>query len=90
MSQQALNQLKAVNMGIYGNMCGPGDTGELCIEPIFQAGWPLPFVFDIPTISVPMKLHFEDEFNFGFFALDVAFFASFLNVVWRLNYVNKD
>lgn len=71
-------------MGVHGNSCGSGDTGELCIEPVLQAGWPLPYVFDSPTISVPEKLFTEDELNLGFFALDVAFFACCVNTVWQL------
>lgn len=73
-------------MGQYGNLCGPVGSGQLCIRYVLQAGWPLPYVFDIPTISVPYKLCIiEDEMNFGFFALDVCFFTSLVNVVLQLS-----
>jgi hypothetical protein len=72
-------------MGEYGNTCGPVDSGQLCIAPVLQAGWPLPYVFDVPTVSVPHKLYAEDEVNFGFFALDVCFFTSLVTVVLQLS-----
>jgi len=76
-------------MGVYGNLCGPGNTGELCIKPILQAGWPLPYLLDYPGVSVRGRLSIlEDDFYFGFFTLDVFFFACCINMIWKL--VKKD
>jgi len=72
-------------MGVFGNLCGPGDTGELCIRPILQGGWPLPYLLDFPGVSVPGRLYFlEDDFYFGFFVIDLFFFACFINSIWML------
>lgn len=68
-------------MGVHGNMCGPAEGGQLCIAPVLQAGWPLPYLFDSPTISVPEKLFLEDDLHVGFFALDICFFASLASLI---------
>jgi hypothetical protein len=78
-------QKKGPFMGVYGNLCGPDDTGELCIRPILQGGWPLPYLLDFPGVSVPGRLSFlEDDFYFGFFMIDFFFFACCINLIWNL------
>jgi hypothetical protein len=71
-------------MGEHGNACGPVDSGQLCIAPVLQAGWPLPYLFDNPTISVPDKLFIEDKVNAGFLAVDVLFFACIIVAMRRV------
>jgi hypothetical protein len=78
-------QNKGPFMGVYGNLCGPGDSGELCIRPILQAGWPLPYLLDFPGVSVPGRLAFlEDDFYFGFFMVDIFFFAFIIKLIWNV------
>ncbi len=71
----ALYQRHGPFMGVFGNMCGPAEGGQLCIAPVLQGGWPLPYLFDNPGVSVRDTLSLEDKLDFGFFLLDVWFFA---------------
>jgi hypothetical protein len=43
----------------YGNMGSAIENWQ----PRLVAGWPAPFVADIPTISVPRQIGLEDEFR---------------------------
>jgi len=70
-----LHQQDGPFTGVYGNVCGPSYANVLCIRPVLQAGWPMPYAFDNPGIAVPDSLDFEDDFHPGFFAVDVWFFA---------------
>lgn len=47
----------------YGNVGSPAENWR----PRLVAGWPAPFVADVPTISVPRQIGAEDEFRFGAF-----------------------
>ena len=50
-----------------------------CPEPVLNAGWPAPYLYDTPGISVERKLHFmEDSLRTGPFLADSAFFALLL------------
>jgi hypothetical protein len=45
----------------YGNMCGPSHS-DPCLAPALQGGFPFPYLFDAPGVSVVGKLSFgEDE-----------------------------
>jgi hypothetical protein len=71
-------------MGVHGNMCGPAEGGQLCIAPVLQGGWPVPFLFDSPTLSVPDTLFIEDDMNWGFFCVDVVFYIVIGQVLFSL------
>jgi hypothetical protein len=47
----------------YGNTGSPAENWR----PRIVAGWPAPFIADIPTISVPRQIGLEDEFRPGAF-----------------------
>jgi hypothetical protein len=45
----------------YGNLCGPSHS-DPCLAPVLQGGFPFPYLFDAPGVSVVGKLSFgEDE-----------------------------
>lgn len=46
-----------------------------CPKPVLNGGWPAPFAFDRPGISVEDKIAFpEDDFRFWPFVSNVAFY----------------
>jgi hypothetical protein len=49
-------------IGVYGNLCGE-PPNHLCYGPVLGAGFPLQFIVDSPTISVPRSLGIEDDFR---------------------------
>jgi hypothetical protein len=64
----------------YGNLCGRA-ANELCMEPVLNGGFPLPFLFDSPGVSVERQLAFgEDDLRTPPFVLNVVvyFFALLL------------
>lgn len=73
-------------LGEAGNLCGPNQD-EWCYVPVVNGGWPLAYLFDSPSVSVPNQLgFFEDKFKPLPFALDAIFyFALFLTLraLWR-------
>ena len=59
----------------FGNVCGPSGE-ERCYEPVLNAGLPLPYFFDNPSISARGNLAlFEDEFRILPFLVDVYLFG---------------
>ena len=67
-----------------GNLCGPA-RDEICWEPALTGGFPLAWVVDIPTISVPGELHWaEDRVRPGAFWLDFAFWFAVLALTGRI------
>jgi hypothetical protein len=57
----------------YGNLCGPS-SNQACREPVLNAGFPFPYLFDQPGVSVERKLHLlQDNVRTTPFALN--FFA---------------
>jgi hypothetical protein len=67
-----------------GNLCGP-NRDEICWEPALKGGLPLAWVRDIPTISVPGKLHWaEDRVDVAAFWIDVAFWFGVLALLRRV------
>jgi hypothetical protein len=68
-------------LGIFGNSCGPGEN-EVCYEPILNGGFPVPYLFDNPGISVRGSLHFfEDEIRVLPFLIDVLLIGTILSGV---------
>ena len=56
-----------------------------CPMPVLNGGWPAPFAFDTPGISVEGKISFlEDDFRPWPFIADVAFYELILLAIWRL------
>jgi hypothetical protein len=73
--------------GVYSNLCGP-KADQLCYKQLLNGGFPVPYLFDAPGISVEDQLaFFEDRFRPGAFAIDVAIYfvlvAFVIQVVWR-------
>jgi len=55
----------------FGNVCGPSGE-ERCYEPVLNAGFPLPYFFDNPSISARGNLALlEDDFRILPFLVDV-------------------
>ena len=59
---------------VYGNVCGP--TGaDLCYRPVLKGGFPIPYLFDAPGVSVEDQLAFvEDNLEPVPFVLDVGLY----------------
>jgi hypothetical protein len=71
----------------YGNLCGSGGNGP-CFEPVLSGGFPLPYLFDTPGVSVERKLSFgEDTLRLGALVLDTALY--FLVLLLLANYVPR-
>jgi len=67
-----------------GNLCGPR-MDEICRVPALGGGWPLAYLVDSPSISVPDQLgFFEDDFRREPFAFDVLVHWAALLVLARL------
>jgi hypothetical protein len=59
----------------YGNLCGQSGD-EPCTRPALSGGFPLPFLFDVPGISVENQLaFFEDDFAPAAFVFDCVAYA---------------
>ncbi|HWH18883.1 MAG TPA: hypothetical protein VNT77_11245 [Allosphingosinicella sp.] len=62
----------------HGVYCALGKVNGIdvyCPEPKLNGGWPAPFLFDKPGISVEWQLAFvEDDFRFWPFVANVAFY----------------
>lgn len=71
--------------------CALGKSVEgydiLCPKPVLNGGWPAPFLFDEPGISVPNQLgFFEDHWRHGPFLADIAFYAWVApGLIWALS-----
>jgi hypothetical protein len=44
----------------YGNLCG-ASYSEACMKPVLNAGFPFPYLFDAPGVSVEGKLSFVED-----------------------------
>ena len=66
-----------------GNLCGPR-MDEICWEPRVNGGFPFPFLFDNPGVSVPDQLGVgEDDFRWPPFLADVLFWLLLLLLLAR-------
>lgn len=76
----------------HGIYCALGKSVEgydiYCPKPKLNGGWPAPYLFDKPGISVEGKLFvIEDDFRWGPFVADVAFYLLGLLALrrgWRM------
>jgi hypothetical protein len=69
--------------------CSLGKTRDgfdiFCPEPVLNGGWPAPFAFDRPGISVEDRISFfEDDLRAWPFIADVAFYFMLLLALWCL------
>ncbi|HEY47926.1 MAG: hypothetical protein AMJ88_00935 [Anaerolineae bacterium SM23_ 63] len=61
-------------IGVYGNLCGE-PPNHLCYGPVLGAGFPLQYVVDSPTISVPGMLGLEDDLRGPSMVIDVLVYC---------------
>ena len=69
--------------------CALGKSAEghdiWCPEPVLNGGWPAPFVFDRPGISVERELAFpDDDFRLWPFIANAAFYMLLLLALGKL------
>ena len=68
-------------VGMYGNVCGPSGN-EPCYQELLKGGFPIPYLFDNPGVSVRGQLSFfEDDFHVFPFILDNLFYIIVLGLV---------
>ena len=76
-------------VAVAGNVCGPS-TNEPCVERRLGAGFPLAYLYDRPSISVPGAIHVvEDEFRALPFALNILIYFSILLLTFRIIEVRR-
>ena len=74
---------------VVGNVCGPL-ANEACIERRLAAGFPLAYLYDRPSISVPGAIHLvEDELRFLPFVLNVLIYFGLLLLVFGIIEVRR-
>lgn len=68
---------------VYCALGKSSDGHEIwCPEPVLNGGWPAPYLYDNPGISVERQLgFFEDSFRSGPFFANLGFFALFLTLL---------
>jgi hypothetical protein len=68
------------DQAVYCALGKSSDGHEIwCPEPVLNGGWPAPFLYDRPGISVERQLSvFEDDFRAGPFFADFGCFALIL------------
>lgn len=69
--------------------CDLGKTSDgvdiYCPKPVLNGGWPAPFAFDRPGISVEGKIGFpEDDFRLAPFIASLAFYILCLQGLWAM------
>ncbi len=62
----------------------PDGVDIYCPKPVLNGGWPAPFAFDRPGISVEDKIGFEDDFRLPPFIASLAFYNLFLLGLWTM------
>jgi hypothetical protein len=74
-------QRRGTELVVVGNVCGP-HADQLCLAPVLKGGFPLPFIYDSPGVSVEGKLALaEDRLYLSAFALDVlVYFVGILRI----------
>jgi hypothetical protein len=81
-------QRSGPEQAVVANVCG-ASFNEACHEAVRNGGFPLAFVFNVPSISVPYKLGPEDDFRFVPFVGDVAAFWGLLALAWSFGLVRR-
>ncbi|MBZ2206264.1 hypothetical protein [Massilia soli] len=69
----------------YGNLCGPTGSDQ-CYKPVLKGGFPFPFLFDTPGVSVERQLSFgEDKLRVDALVANIAVYCGLLILmVWLL------
>ena len=82
-SLSVIYERRSDEVAVVGNVCGPS-TNEACLERRLAAGFPLAFMYDRPSISVPGAINFaEDEFRARPFVLNVLIYLGILVFIFR-------
>ena len=82
-SLSVVYERRSDEVAVVGNVCGPS-TNEACVERRLAAGFPLAYMYDRPSISVPGTIHFvEDEFRALPFALNILIYLGVLVLLFR-------
>jgi hypothetical protein len=68
--------------GAVSFTCGPA-ADEPCYGSLLNGGFPLGFLYDIPTEAGRGRLGMEDHFRPLPFLANIAFFFGLLAIVWR-------
>jgi len=68
--------------GFVGTECS--NPQHRCYQPVLNGGFPLPFVIDRPTVSLPNVLYIEDEIRVWAFLTDMLFYWILLVVTRKL------
>lgn len=90
-----LVQSEGPELASYGNMCWP-TANEGCYQPVLKGGFPLPYLLDMPGVSVEHQLAFgEDTLHRVNLVLDIAIhWSTILFLIWfvsrRLNAVKHN
>ena len=73
------------DQAVYCALGKSSDGHEIwCPEPVLNGGWPAPFLYDRPGISVERQLSvFEDDFRAAPFFADFGCFALILLLLWQ-------
>ena len=61
-------------ISVYGTECGK-PPNHLCYGPVLGAGFPLQYVVDVPTISIPQTLNLEDNLRGPPLAIDILAYS---------------
>ena len=71
------------DQAVYCALGKSSDGHEIwCPEPVLNGGWPAPYLYDSPGISVERQLSFvEDSFRPGPFLANLAFYALLLGLL---------
>jgi hypothetical protein len=70
-------------IGVYGTECGE-PPNHLCYGPVLGAGFPLQYVVDRPTISIPQKLGLEDNVRGLSLAIDILVYSVAIFLSYKL------
>lgn len=76
---------------LYCNLGKSSDGIDItCPERVLKGGWPSPFLYDTPFISVQRSLGFEDSFRLSPFIANIAFYIIIISVFMRLLNITRD
>lgn len=69
------------DMASYGNMCGPTGSDQ-CYEPVLKGGFPFPYLFDAPGVSVERQLSFGgDKLRMVALVANIAIYFAIMVIV---------
>lgn len=65
----------------YGNVCGRGGSDQ-CYKPVLKGGFPFPYLFDAPGVSVERQLSFgEDNLRMVALVANIAIYFAMMVLV---------